>query len=166
VSQGVASCVTFDFLTSTSLQSQGYLPPVCLPFMCAISPALNAPLTQPRFDLTHVLSWQSVPPPCVCSPRDLLSHKDGVSTFLPWSAFTQLSLGCTYWSQLAVIPHSLPSVILSMSFITFPQPVAAEHLHNFRLPCRCHEVFLLLVTAPFAPAIKVQTLTAVVGLPT
>jgi hypothetical protein len=37
---------TFDFLTSTSLQSQGYVPPLCSPFMCAIFPARNTPLTQ------------------------------------------------------------------------------------------------------------------------
>jgi hypothetical protein len=53
--------------------------------------------------------------------------RDGVSTFLPWLAFTQpqLSLGRMYWSQLAVIAYLLPSVNL-LSLVTLcARPVTA-----------------------------------------
>jgi hypothetical protein len=130
----------FDFLTS--LQSQGYLTPLCSPSCVHESPACNAPLTQfsiQSYACTVMVigSTTLASPP----PRDLWFHKDGVSTFLPWSAFTQLSIGCTYLSQLAVIAFFFPSVNLSMSFVTFTHLIAAEHLHNIRLPRHCHQRF-------------------------
>ena len=124
------------------------------------SPAWHAPLTQSSirsYACTVVpigTGLASTPQGSYCFTRT------GVPTFMPWPAFTQLSLGSTYWSQLAVIAHS---TFLCL-FVTLPQPLTAEH-HNIPLPCRCHEVFFFRITVPFAPAIKIQTLTAMTGLP-
>jgi hypothetical protein len=129
VLQGVASSVYL-------------ITPLCSPSCVHESPACNAPLTQfsiQSYACTVMVigSTTLASPP----PRDLWFHKDGVSSFLPWSAFTQLSIGCTYLSQLAVIAFFFPSVNLSMSFVTFTHLIAAEHLHNIRLPRHCHQRF-------------------------
>lgn len=159
MSQGVASCVHLIF-SPTSLQSQGY----SARFICAMNPCLAC---TPESILDSILRLycrdRSIPP----RPRDRCLTRSAY----PLSCPGHLSLNCPSavrtGANLPLSPtSSVRQPFYSMSsLVTFPQPLTAEHLHNFRLPCRCHGPFLFCATAPFAPVTKVQTLTAMVCLP-
>jgi hypothetical protein len=158
---------TLDFLTS--LQSQGHLlAPVCSPFMCAMNPCLAC---TPELILDSILrlycrenqfqhpliysSWYH----CFTRTAHPFSCPGRLSLNYPSAVRTGANLPLSPTSSVCQPFYSVSS------FVTFPQPLTVEHLHNFRLTCRCHGVFLFCATAPFAPVRKVQTLTAVVCLP-
>lgn len=134
----------FDFLTS--LQSQGP-PPAYSSFMCPMK--AGTPDPKPRFDLTHVLSWQSVSP-----AFPLLSKKLIISQWAahPLSCPVQLSLEyrwlyvleptCRHYPRFRPQPLLFLSsrCVLSLQNISSVLPLSQSFLLSCHIPsCFCQQ---------------------------
>ena len=87
--------------------------------------------------------------PFLSSPRNLLFHNGGVSTFLSCPAFTRVSMAVRTGANLLSLP-SLPSV----SLFYFSRHVVSSACScgtaskTSVLSCRSHKVYFCLVTSP------------------
>ena len=149
---GGGSLCSFDFLTS--LQSFRVSCPSLLALhVCRESLAWHAPLTPILDSILRMYCRANRHQPRIYSPRDLLFHKDRRIHFPALASFHSTI------PRFYVLEPTCRHRSLNLSLLLRNTSI------NIRLPCRCHEVFFFRITVPFAPAIKIQTLTAMTGLP-